>query len=496
MGWLFVFLMIDNRIIFSTDFSHWNTLLVQSYQAIAQNEANNDWQAFYAWPMLAQINRTKAQNFFAEHLGKHPTSPFNTSLAWQIYRANEDKDFLSHIYPKIELQLTKRYELSFRASKNQDSAWKNPYLAYLSPHQDWVSPEAFAFLGQEIHCLQKMRHVLALPTNLIFAEWLQQVRATIHDLWHERHRSYYLHDWDTKTIPTYALLLEMESEEGLTAVSQPLSAQLPNPNRLLAQIQTKSPKQPVSITIEGISATGWWQSETVETFDWQGQRATAVGQTAWQFIDRVHIVSTLHNITHLRLETPNLGRENLALLLPLWAKMAEPNHAATLVQRTLTDPRRYWRLNGLPFCPSTDKAYSPNDEDGIGKVHPLWNTLIAQGLLAYGYRQQAADLFTRLMNAICQVYQVDHCFREAYHPDKIQGFGKQNALLGLPPSHLFLEIVGIRVVLPGKVYLEGWNPFPHPVTVQWGGVTITRQSGQGAPTAVTFPDGVKGEIIE
>jgi hypothetical protein len=57
-----------------------------------------------------------------------------------------------------------------------------------------------------------------------------------------------------------------------------------------------------------------------------------------------------------------------------------------------------------------------------------------------------------------------------------------------------MRVLGVRIVSPRKVYLEGRNPFPWPVTVRHKGLAVVRGETE---TVITFPSGqsamVRGE---
>jgi hypothetical protein len=82
----------------------------------------------------------------------------------------------------------------------------------------------------------------------------------------------------------------------------------------------------------------------------------------------------------------------------------------------------------------------------------------------------------------------DKCFREAYNSDKLEGLGEKDYLWGVAPVHLFLRAVGLRLLTPRRIFVEGHNPFPWPVSVRWKGVSVTKESGS-ATTRVSFPSG-------
>jgi hypothetical protein len=112
--------------------------------------------------------------------------------------------------------------------------------------------------------------------------------------------------------------------------------------------------------------------------------------------------------------------------------------------------------------------------------------MLGEGMLAYGYREQTARLVTNLMRAIVGSLKRDGAFRSAYRSDNGQGIGERNALSGLAPLRLFLETLGIKSISTQKVAIEGFNPFPRPVTVKYRGLTVLRQKDK---TSIIFPDG-------
>jgi hypothetical protein len=152
----------------------------------------------------------------------------------------------------------------------------------------------------------------------------------------------------------------------------------------------------------------------------------------------------------------------------------------------MLDPKRYWRPGGIPMCPASDPAY----DDGVemaGGVFMLWNAMLGEGLVRYGFRREAAELFTRLMQGPLAALRAEGVFRERYRADAAEGAGERNHIAGVPPISLFLRVLGVRLLAPHRVLLEGSNPFPWPVTVRWRGLEVRREPA-GA-TVITFPDG-------
>ena len=119
-------------------------------------------------------------------------------------------------------------------------------------------------------------------------------------------------------------------------------------------------------------------------------------------------------------------------------------------------------------------------------VHLPWNLLIGEGLLAYGFRAEAARLTKRIMAAVIKNLKQNRAFYQRYHAGTGAGLGERNALTGLAPLGLFLQTLGVTILSGTRVRLEGKNPFPWSVTVRYRGMTIQRGLES---TEVTFLNG-------
>jgi neutral trehalase len=154
------------------------------------------------------------------------------------------------------------------------------------------------------------------------------------------------------------------------------------------------------------------------------------------------------------------------------------------------DAERFDRPFGIPACP-TAKGSEP-DSSHLN-VYMGWDQLIGEGLLAYGYRKEAARLVAHLMTAVIKNLKQNRAFYQHYHSETGQGFGERNTLYGLAPVGLFLRVLGVQLMASGRVRLEGQNPFPWPVTVQYKGLKIMRGLDR---TEVIFPNGKKVTVSD
>ncbi len=121
----------------------------------------------------------------------------------------------------------------------------------------------------------------------------------------------------------------------------------------------------------------------------------------------------------------------------------------------------------------------------------MWNTLIIEGLLQYGYTHEAATLFSRLLDAQVKALKRDHGFREAYNSETGEGLGDLDELAGIVPLQLVMALIGLRIVSARRVWAGGVFALPNPVKVTQQGVEVMRSAGG---TTVRFPSGHAVEV--
>ena len=109
-----------------------------------------------------------------------------------------------------------------------------------------------------------------------------------------------------------------------------------------------------------------------------------------------------------------------------------------------------------------------------------------EGLIDYGERKKAAEIFIRLMKAIVHSLKIDLSFYKYYHPESGKPLGAANTLTSLIPIGLFLNILGVKIISSTKVEITGSNPFPWPVTIKYRGLTVVQQEKK---TLIIFSDG-------
>ena len=93
-------------------------------------------------------------------------------------------------------------------------------------------------------------------------------------------------------------------------------------------------------------------------------------------------------------------------------------------------------------------------------------------MVDYGYRKEAAEIFTRIMQAVITGLKTDHAFWSTYNAGTGRGQGERNTLNGLAPVGFLLKLLGLVQISPNRVIVDGMNPFSRSITVQYRGTKV------------------------
>jgi hypothetical protein len=263
-----------------------------------------------------------------------------------------------------------------------------------------------------------------------------------------------------------------------------LQKEFKQPVRLVIRIvgQNETLKRPhVSITGQ---LNGQEQKEVLDSRDFSYSSSGAVATTEKVYTSVGHFeFEGLNRRDRLNIQTVDLTIADHTLLLPLWAEILSEQEAHALIYRTILDANHFDHPYGIPALP----RLFIHDADPVSySVHLIWNQLIGEGLLAYGFRREAVRLTAHLMSAVIQNLKRSQAFYRTYHAETGAGQGERNTLQGLAPLGLFLAALGVEIHSPTQVILRGENLFPWAVTVKYKGLTVTRLMGQ---TDIIFPNG-------
>jgi hypothetical protein len=423
-------------------------------------------------------------------------TPILASLAWKIFEINNDQEFLEQIFPKLLKFFFSWFSPEHDRDEDGIPEWDHPIQAGFEDHplfarwHRWAegiditsseSPSLCAFLYRECQSIIKIAKLTNKIEPVSALESLgEKLRLAVENSWDEDISSYTYWDRDSH-IRSGKKVIGEQTGSGITQLDQTFT----HPQRLVFRIKiNQEATRNSQITIHGRSLSGKHRVENIssEKLFWFPGWGTATSEMIYSSIEFVDIQG-LEEEDSVQITSANLSNLDITTLLPIWAKISSNERAQTLVKNTITDHNQYWGKFGLPACP--DKGIH-SENDVCRAVFLPWCQLIGEGMISYGYREEVAELVTRIMTAIIGSIKRKGEFRQFYNADTGNGLGDTNSLWGLAPVGLFLETLGVQLISPWEVRLAGKNPFPWPITVKYRGMTILR--GRNI-TQVIFPDG-------
>ncbi len=430
--------------------------------------------------------------------------PLLATLAWLIYERTGDVGMIETAFPKLQ----EFFEMWFTKPNDRDQdghpEWANTIQAGFD---DWPSFVRWQEKGQGMditkaetpdlasYLYRECQALLAMARELDEAEEVAQLeargerlKAAVEACWNEGTSAYQLLDREL-----HACVEGMKLGEGKGSFSIDVG-QFFNP-QVRVQVRCIGPEtlpHPVKVFIHGRGSRGRHRVERIgnQDFQWFWKHGTVTSEKTYAEIERIE-VQGLSDDFETEISVADFTRQDVTGLLPLWAGIPSQERAQRLVYETLHDPERFWRMFGVPNCSAQDAGFLQSEGAEMGGVSMYWNTLIVEGLMRYGFVDEAADLVSRLMQAMIASLRQDGAFRQRYHPDHPRGYGERDHLLGVLPIGLFLEVLGIQFLSDSKVRVCSRNPFPWPITVRWRGLEIVHDATH---TLVTFVDGQQAEV--
>ncbi len=428
-------------------------------------------------------------------------TPLVATLAWRAFQLSNDLVFLEGVYQKLFDFLQAWFTPRHDRDGDGVPEWDHPMQAGFEDHpvfsrwQDWAqgldistaeSPALCTFLYRECRSLIQMAARLNRENDTpILLSQADVLRTALEASWNADQASYLYRDRDTHLTPAGEILGERTGPGELM-----LQCGFDQPERLFFLVtSTGETTLKPHIIVYGENAAGQSRVEHLsdDRFRWYMGRGVLTTERVYRRLDHIEIQG-IHSADKITVSSAGYCCSDMTNLAPLWAGIPEPERAEQLVRATITQPKKYWREYGLPACPAGEPGV---EQSACSAVQLYWNTLIGEGLLSYGYQDEAAELVTRLMKAVVINLKETGAFYRSYHAETGRGMGERNALSGLAPQELFLETLGVRPLSPFKVFVNGFNPFPWPVTVKYRGLSVLRRKDK---TIITFPDGYTATV--
>jgi hypothetical protein len=431
--------------------------------------------------------------------------PLMATLAWKVYEHTQDRQFLNDVFPGllefVHFWFTPEHDRDGDGFPEWDHTLQMGYdhCPTFVQWQFWgqglditkaETPDLASYLYREHHSLIQMAKELHLDEQVqSLEERLSSLRESVGGMWSEESSLYCYRDRDAHHSPKGEKLGSGKGE-----FSIPVERTFNEPIRILMRtVGTNGLRHNIKVFIHGRGKRGRHRVEQLRErqFQWFANIGTATSEKTYVEVERIEVTG-LEDEFNTVVSIADFSREDVNLLLPLWAGIPEPERAEIMVRETILNPERFWRPFGISSCSRMDPAYQSANKQGAAGIWMYWNLLVGEGLLAYGYRKEAAGLIQNLMQAVILTLQKDKAFREVYHPDHPEGSGERDHISGLIPIGLFLDCLGIHLVKPDKFFLRGDNPFPWDVTVRWKGIEIRCFEEH---KEVIFPTGDQVEVF-
>lgn len=307
---------------------------------------------------------------------------------------------------------------------------------------------------------------LALPALGEREAALQQALAST---WDAQDHIYRYRDYQTHSSPPAEVVVEFSGSGRV-----PSRKRFDQPRRLVVHLHMSEERTyAVRCIIDGFDGQGEISEQLeLRDFAWNATQGRATTQKTFLAVRRVEIHG-LREADEVRVFTADFRQEDCSLFLPLWAGLPEPEQARKLVEDSLQ--KRFLLPFGVALAPleSHPQDALPGMHTAISSALMPWNHLIGEGLLRYGFRAEAAQLVSRLLDVCVASLKNHQAFRQYYHASSGLAAGERGHLYGLPPLGLFLKVIGIRQLGPKEILLDGFNPFPGTIIVKYRKVSIT-----------------------
>lgn len=425
------------------------------------------------------------------------TTPLLSALVWEYYRYSGDVEYLSVVFPKL---LT-IFNFWFTPAHDRDNdlfpEWDQPaqtgfeenpsfsYLSDTSPGLDistFESPDLASYLYSECNIL------LSIARELNYIEPVEklesiatEIKHFVNQLWDDQEACYLYQDRDIH-LPATLQLLGSRSGSGSIDVHN----EFQKPVRPHVRVKSRAEgTKAIQIYIQGISENGSHRVDHIEPsqFHWHLNKGYTTSRFVYNKIEQVEVTGASQD-DEIILSISGVSGVDVTQLLPLWAGIPSEEQAKVLINLCILNKKRFLSPYGIrSYLDPTPESEMPGE---LSAIRPEWVELIVRGLLRYGERHKAAEVFTRLVKAVTHSISLGMVFHQYYQEETGKGLGSENTLFSLLPIGLFLDILGIKIFTPAKLEICAGNPFPWPVTIKYRGLTIVHQEKK---SMVVFSDG-------
>lgn len=423
--------------------------------------------------------------------------PLIALMTWKYFEFSGDIDYLKSVFPKLLSFFFCWFSDSHDRDQDLIPEWEHltqtgfeerPQFSFQDNMKGGADistvecPDLCSYLFRECQSLIAIAQQIAASKEI---DKLKNIAAhlklAVEEAWSDNHVCYMYRDRDSH-ISTISEHIGKRNGAGIIEVNQEYS----DPVRLLIHVKSsREGTRPVQIYIHGSSSFGTHRVDHIPTnqIHWHLNSAYFTSVNTYKSIDHIEVTGILPE-DEIYVQTPGLTELDQTLLLPLWAGIPSEDKAKVLINLTIMNKKKFLSPYGL-----RSRIYSDHfdtDSDVFISTQLSWIAFILEGMIQYGERLKAAELFTRSMNAIIPSFRDHLTFHKSYNSETGQPQGMANSINGLIPVGVFLDILGVRIISPNRVEISGNNSFPWPVTLKYRGLTVVHQEKK---SLVIFSDG-------
>lgn len=422
--------------------------------------------------------------------------PILANLLLEIHQSYQNINLIRESYPILVYLVERWIDLDHDRDGDhlpewdhiQQTGWEgNPLFDRWAtknrpiPIDSVESPQFGAIIFRELLSLEALAGVLDKPDDALrFRELAELTNEQVKSMWDRRRKIFRYRDRDTHSVPSGELLF---SEKG-NGIFYPAKTFSPS-QRLVVEIHIQPPATSAyDFRLVGMDEHGLHIVEKLE------DKQAASGVHRYVITSRHHFaqltqvsISGLAEDARWSIHSMDLGQIDLTNFLPLWAGIPNKADADALMTRRFIPDWFSPTQAGLPMIVDSNSSGKTNQTN---LSNPLFHSLILDGLLRYGYQNEAGVLVNGLMEAIIKNVRTSGAFSQSM--DVVSGipYGANNSMYGLPPIGLFLRSLGLEIYAPDRMNVWGTNPYPWDTEISFRGTRIFRSEKD---VEITFPDG-------
>lgn len=424
-------------------------------------------------------------------------TPLLARLSLLVHQRGDDLGFLREVYPGLVSFFGRWLQSDLDADDDGAPEWQSErqlgYVAFptFGQGQYWAqgadiaqmeSPDLLAYLISEADALREIAALLGETESAeILAKQLAMMEASLEEFWTGERYSY--RDRDTHRTAAAEDLLR----RGAGDQTHELDRALQSPARVVLRVVGGVSQRPrITLKLKGRDENG---AECVieagaEAFDWQNRQGVYSTEKPLSHVRRVK-VEGLSRVYKVYATTIDSSRLDINALMPLICRSLPRERAAALVELAL-DEAHFLRPNGLTMVSASDRNFDPSNARGGGGIWMYWLSLIGEGMVAAGFRQEATALVKRTLDGLTRVLAREGKLSQFYHADEAKGFGEDHHIGGIVPLKLLSDVLGVTIVAPDRVWVGGEFTWGEAITVEQHGVAVARDADE---IRVEFPTG-------